>query len=130
MDAPWLTQRPRRAGANRRAQQLRAEARTVSRLLKCFAQLQHRGCSNTILGAALASALQPAAAASAAPPPARPPGVFLVPGEPSTTAYPQPAYEAPATAQPSTSSTEPTDYNLEGVKVPVRAIRNVSQRTQ
>ena len=66
---------------------MRAEARTVSRLLKCFAQLQHRGCGNTLLGAALASALQPApvtaeeAAAASSAAPARPPGVFYVPGE-------------------------------------------------
>ena len=83
---------------------MRAEARTVTRLLKCFAQLQHRGCGK------LASALQPApvtaeeAAAASSAAPARPPGVFYVPGEPLT-------------------AEEPLDYNKGIVTVPVRATR-------
>ena len=51
--------RPRRSAAERRQQRLRAEARVVQRLLKGFAQLHdHRGCRTTLLGSALAQALQ------------------------------------------------------------------------
>eukprot|EP00972_Heterocapsa_arctica_P034050 5012398-Heterocapsa_arctica.AAC.1 len=51
-------QRARRSGAARRAQVERAQARTVQRLLKGFAELSaHRGCQPSKLGAALAKLL-------------------------------------------------------------------------
>lgn len=59
--------RPRRNAAARREQKLRAEARTVQKLLRGFQALAaHRGCRPSVLGAALASALsaQPEAYAS------------------------------------------------------------------
>ena len=88
---PWPMPRPRRSGALRRAQYARSQAKAVGHLLKAFAELHHRGCSNTKLGSALAQALAPAATPEAAPPqpaavslaasiaavaPERPPGVF------------------------------------------------------
>ena len=119
MEAP--SAKPRRAGARRRAQAYRAEARTMNRLLRCFAQLQHRGCSNSILGAALELALSPttsstaaaaaaaaaAVAAAVAPTaPARPPGIFfpVIDAAPATTAYAQPAYAAPTYVAPTTTA--------------------------
>ena len=94
---PWLVGRTRRSGAQRRAQDMRAEAGMVQRLLKCFAQLQHRGCGSTALGKALAMALQPsvaeapseAAAAVVIVAPERPPGTFYAKAQ---------SYAAPATA--------------------------------
>ena len=62
MDAPPRRNRPARS---RREQALRAEARTVSRLLRGVAQLQaHRGSQPSRLGAALALALREATAPS------------------------------------------------------------------
>ena len=117
MGAP--SAKPRRSGARRRAQAYRAEARIINGLLRCFAQLQHRGCSNSILGAALELALSPttsstaaaaaaaAVAAAVAPTaPARPPGIFfpVIDAAPATTAYAQPAYAAPTYVAPTTTA--------------------------
>ena len=103
---PWLDGRTRRSGAQRRAQDMRAEARMVQRLLKCFAQLQHRGCGSTALGKALAMALQPsvaeapsedATAAAVIVAPERPPGTFYAKAQsyaaPATTDNAQPAQQ-------------------------------------
>jgi hypothetical protein len=64
---PWAAHgRPRRSGAARRAQALRAHARAAQKLIQGFAALHHhRGCQPTALGAALAVAL----VRQAAPPP-------------------------------------------------------------
>ena len=77
-----MAQRPRRSGAQRRAQYERGQARVIGRLLKSFATLQHRGCCNTKLGTALAQVLCAAPAAAAAPYPVMPPGTFFA-AEPS-----------------------------------------------
>ena len=109
---PWVAGRTRRSGAKRRAQAMRAEARVVTRLLKCFSQLHHRGCGNSVLGNALAKALLPVEGAVADPhtalAPERPPGVFFPTGvwEPlhsgyvqaTTTSRVQPASAAAAAA--------------------------------
>ena len=59
LQPPWAFGRPRRTGAQRRAQALRAEGRTFQRLLKVFAELQgHRGGQPSQLGTALAAALR------------------------------------------------------------------------
>ena len=69
--------RPRRTGADRRKQQVRAEGRLVQRLLKCFVELDdHRGCAASRLGRALAVALRAAHSA-----PAMSPTTELVSGE-------------------------------------------------
>ena len=104
-----MVHRSRRSGAQRRAQYKRADARAISHLLKAFDSLLHRGCSNTKLGGALVQALTPASAAdaAAAAAPLRPPGIFFAQdaaGDPATTAYAQPAYEAPTYVAPTTTS--------------------------
>ena len=113
---PWLDGRTRRSGAQRRAQDMRAEARMVQRLLKCFAQLQHRGCGSTALGKALAMALQPSVAEAPLVAPERPPGTFYAKAQsyaaPATPSYAPPAYEAPAStafAQPAYVAAPATD---------------------
>ena len=51
--------RPRRSGAARRQQALRAETRRIQRFLKGIQELSsHRGCQPSRLGAALASLLK------------------------------------------------------------------------
>ena len=56
---PWVNGRPRRSGAARRPQALRAEGRTCQRMIKAFAELHsHRGGMPTQLGAALAETLK------------------------------------------------------------------------
>ena len=55
--------RPRRSGAERRAQDRRAEARVAQRLVNAFAAFEHRGCQPSWLGAALAALLRPGAPA-------------------------------------------------------------------
>mmetsp|Transcript_16738 Transcript_16738/g.23039 ORF Transcript_16738/g.23039 Transcript_16738/m.23039 type:complete len:266 (-) Transcript_16738:156-953(-) len=56
---PWRQGRPRRSGAARREQAVRAHARAVQQLLKgCEALEQHRGCQPSRLGAALAGLLR------------------------------------------------------------------------
>ena len=81
----WWHGRPRRSGAQRRAQKERAHARTIQHLLAAFAEVQsHRGGQLTVLGEALLQALQPASAAgteaattsAAAAAPPFPPGVW------------------------------------------------------
>ena len=55
---PWHGARPRRTGANRRAQKSRAHAKAIQLLLKGFAEIQdHRGGRLSRLGMALRSAL-------------------------------------------------------------------------
>ena len=76
---PWWEHRPTRSGAQRRAQAQRANAQVIGKLLQNFAALQHRGCCNSRLVAALVRALSPGAAAAAAATavaPHRPPGIF------------------------------------------------------
>ena len=93
--------RPRRSGAQRRAQLERSQARVIGSLLKAFSALQHRGCCHTRLGTALAQALL-CPAASPATAPLRPPGIFDA--APATTAYAQPAYAAPSYVAPPTTA--------------------------
>ena len=93
--------RPRRSGAQRRAQLERSQARVIGSLLKAFSALQHRGCCHTRLGTALAQALL-CPAASPATAPLRPPGIFDA--APATPAYAQPAYAAPTYVAPSTTA--------------------------
>ena len=111
-----MTCRPRRSGAPRRAQALRAEARMITRLLKCFAELQHRGCTQSALGNALQHALSMPSAASvaaaAATAPPKPPGIFfhgadgadVIDEAPATTAYAQPTYATQTYAAPATTA--------------------------
>ena len=97
---------------------MRAEARVVTRLLKCFSQLHHRGCGNSVLGNALAKALLPVEGAVADPhtalAPERPPGVFFPTGvwEPLHSGYVQATttsrvQPASAAAAPRLSPEEP-----------------------
>ena len=56
---PWMSGRPRRAGAARHQQDLRAEARSIQRILRALDSPEvHRGCRQSRLGAALAEALR------------------------------------------------------------------------
>ncbi|CAE8646148.1 unnamed protein product [Polarella glacialis] len=56
---PWVSDRPRRAGAARREQELRAQGRSIQRFLRAIDALDsHRGCRPTSLGAALAQVLR------------------------------------------------------------------------
>ena len=119
----WWHDRPRRSGAQRRAQKERAHARAIQHLLGAFAEVQaHRGGQLTVLGEALLQALSPApaadtdvaaaatAAAVAAP---FPPGVWEpLPAHPgyvqaTTTSRVQPASAAAAAAAPRLSPEEP-----------------------
>ena len=105
----WWHGRPRRSGAQRRAQKERAHARGIQHLLGAFAEVQsHRGGQLTVLGEALLQALSPfpaadtdvaaAATSAAAAAPFRP-GVW----------EPLPAL--------------PIDYTKGGIPVPLRATR-------
>ena len=143
---PWLDGRTRRSGAQRRAQDMRAEARMVQRLLKCFAQLQHRGCGSTALGQALAMALQPsvaeapsedAAAAAVIVAPERPPGTFYAKAHaaPATTDNAQPAqqpihYSTDMIPVPLRATSVDVDYFLEVNPVPLRATRQPSVKAE
>ena len=122
---PWVGHRPRRSGDQRRAQYARAHARIVSGLLKSFAALQHRGCCNTQLGAALVHALGTAAPAAAAPPqaPARPPGIFV--WEPIDFAKDITTYPLRATR-----IEECVDYAKDITTVPLRATRQPSVKAE
>ena len=56
---PWHNQRPRRSGAARRQQELRASTRCIQRILRGVKELNsHRGCQSSKLGSALACLLQ------------------------------------------------------------------------
>jgi len=107
----------------------------ITRLLKCFAELQHRGCTQSALGNALQHALSMpsaasvAAAAAAAPP--KPPGIFFHGADgadvideeaPATTACAQPASAAPSYAAPPTSE-QPINDSKDMIPVPLRATR-------
>ena len=140
MSATWP--RPRRSGAQRRAQLERSQARVIGSLLKAFSALQHRGCCHTRLGTALAQALL-CPAASPATAPLRPPGIFDA--APATTAYAQPAYAAPSyvappttayaaptyAAPPSTAFVQQPIIDFKGViPVPLRATRQLSVKAE
>jgi hypothetical protein len=56
---PWWTLRPRRSGAQRRAQKLRQQGRAIQHLLKAFGEItKHRGGELSQLGLAVNLALQ------------------------------------------------------------------------
>jgi hypothetical protein len=79
---PWVVGgRPRRSGAARRAQTVRAHARAAQRLIQGFAALHHhRGCQPTELGAALAVVLiRQTCAPPSTPTPAPPPRADAAP---------------------------------------------------
>ena len=135
-DAPWLAQRPRRSGAQRRAQYDRGQARVIGSLLKSFATLQHRGCCNTKLGTALAQVLcaAPAAAAAApaatAPYPVMPPGTFYaVEPSPAPQAMPIINFKGGVTVPLQATRVE-VDYFLDVFPVPLRAISQPSLKTE
>ena len=106
----------------------------ITRLLKCFAELQHRGCTQSALGNALQHALSMPSAASvaaaAATAPPKPPGIFfhgadgadVIDEAPATTAYAQPASAAPSHAAPPTSE-QPSNDSKDMIPVPLRASR-------
>ena len=56
---PWTTGRPRRSGAARRAQEVRAQGRAIQKFLGAMEELVlHRGCQPSRLGAVLAQLLR------------------------------------------------------------------------
>ena len=55
---PRRPRRPPRSSGQRRAQEGRAQARCIQRVLGAFAELSHRGCRPSRLGSALAAALR------------------------------------------------------------------------
>ena len=133
---PWKVQRPRRSGAQRRAQYDRAHAKAIGHLLKAFAALQHRGCSNTKLGAALAEVLCPAAAAAAASTaatatpsyPTMPPGVFFSNQAPPLAAQPIMDSKGIITVPLRAISVVEDAHFLDVIPIPLWATRTVSRQ--